>query len=158
LRDERFLRLFDRSLEYLRGLGLSSGHLTGFEAERWVEVHGELRSSFDGIFDVPVPSPDEAPEVEPLAPGQSRLLALTSPLPEGNAFFAEHRPDGTFVAYSERPRNTEDPTRVRCEEEELGTHQALEALMSAVGRMFGTPPYWFEASMEPYFPSRRARQ
>ena len=156
LDDPRFLALYDEALERMRAAGLSSGHLTRFEADRWIEVHGDLHSSFDGIVEVEVPDPDHAPQAKPLEAGASRLFALTEPLPRGNAFFAEHRPDGTYLVYSERPRSADDPTRARCDEDYHGTFQSLEGLLRALAEMFGTPPYWSDPDLEPYFPRRRA--
>src|ERR1700691_3630167 len=109
--DSRFLELRDATLEYMRQMRYSSGHLTGHEAARWVELHGDLRSSFDNIVDVPVPDPADVPAVKDLRPGENRLLALTSPLPDGNAFYAERQDNGTYVVFSERPRNSDDRTR-----------------------------------------------
>jgi hypothetical protein len=48
LRDERFLALQDTYLNLMHHVGFSSGHLTGYESNRWIETHGDLRSSFDG--------------------------------------------------------------------------------------------------------------
>jgi hypothetical protein len=48
LDDPRFLSLYDEALELMRAAGFSSGHLTRFEADRWIAVHGDLRPSFDG--------------------------------------------------------------------------------------------------------------
>jgi hypothetical protein len=53
LDDQRFLALYDVALEHMRTAGFSSGHLTRFEADRWIEVHGDLRTSFDGIVEGP---------------------------------------------------------------------------------------------------------
>jgi hypothetical protein len=156
LDDRRFLTLMDDSLELMRAEGLSSGHLTGYEAERWVALHGELASSFDGLFQVGVPSDGELPVSQPLEPGASRMLALTEPLPLGNAFFAEHRSDGTYVIYSERPHSVENPTRERCEETYLGTFTSLQDLLRGLGEMFGSPPHWSDDELAPYFPQRRA--
>jgi hypothetical protein len=155
LDDQRFLELCDLSLEHLRSLQLSSGSLTGYEAQRWIATHGDLRSSFDGIVQVTVPSQENAPAVKPLGLGESRLIALTAPLPTGNAFFAERRPDGTYVISSERPRSSEDPTRERSEETYMGMFADLRDLFRAVGYMFGTHPYWADDDLNPYFPSRR---
>jgi hypothetical protein len=152
----RFLSLYDDALEYMRKAGFSSGHLTRFEADRWIATHGELRSSFDGIVEVHVPDADELPSTKPLEVGSSRMLALTEPLPRGNAFFAEHRPDGTHVVYSERPKSLDDPTRSRYEESHLGTFDSLEGLLRALAEMFGRPPHWSDQDLEPYFPYRRA--
>jgi hypothetical protein len=156
LDDRRFLKLYDASLDYMRSLGFSSGHLTGHEARRWVEVHGELRSSFDGVFDVAVPSAPDVPSVKTLDPGEARMVALTAPLPQGNAFFAECRADGSYGVFSERQRSAEDPTRVRCEETHIGAFTSLHDLLRAVGAMLGTPSFWADEDLEPYFPNRRA--
>jgi hypothetical protein len=154
--DHRFLWLFDEALGSLRARRIASMHLTGFEAERWVAVHGELRSSFDGLFSVEVPDNGDLPEPQPLEIGASRMLALTHPLPDGNAFFAEHRSDGSYVVYSERLYSSDDPRRVRCEEDLLGTFTSLKDLMRALGEMFGSPPHWFDGDLEDYFPQRGA--
>jgi hypothetical protein len=156
LDDQRFWQLCDASLEYMRSMRFSSGHLTGYEAERWRTVHGELRSSFDGIVDVAVPSQENAPIAKPLGLGESRIIALTAPPPDGNAFYAEHRYDGSYVVFSERPRSSDDPTRARYDETYLGTFKDLPGLFRAVGDMFGTSPYWADEDLAPYFPSRRA--
>lgn len=47
LRDERFVALQDAYLNLMRDMGFSSMHLTGYESSRWIETHGDLRSSFD---------------------------------------------------------------------------------------------------------------
>ncbi len=155
LDDPRFWELCDTSLDYMRSRRFSSGHLTGYEAQRWVAVHGELRSSFDGIVETPVPGPDIAPPVEELGTGTNKLLALTAPLPEGNAFYAERGNDGTYVIFSERQKDSDDLTRVRCEESYLGSFGSLPNLLRAIGQMFGTKPYWADPDLDPYFPSRR---
>ena len=156
LADQRFLELCDKSLEYMRFMRFSSGHLTGYEASRWIAVQGELRSSFDGIVEVAVPSRENAPTAKPLGLGESRIIALTAPSPGGNAFYAEHRSDGSYIVFSERPRSSDDPTRTRCDETYLGTFRDLPDLFCAVGNMFGTSPYWVDEDLEPYFPGRRA--
>lgn len=153
--DERFIRLRDTVIEYMREQRYSSGHLTRDEADRWIELHGDLRSSFDNIVDVEVPTGADAPPAKDLAVGESRLVALTAPLPEGNAFFAEHRSSGDYIVYSERPKSSDDPTRARYDEDYLGTFSTITDLLRGVGQMFGTRPYWAEEDLEPYFPSRR---
>jgi hypothetical protein len=156
LDDFRFLRLYDASLEYMRKLGFSSGHLTGHEARRWVDVHGELRASFDGIFEVPVPSPAEAPDVGELEAGEVKKLVLTGPLPDGNEFLVERGTDGNYLVFSIRQRSDLDLTRERYDETQLGTFQTYPEVLRALGDMFGTPPYWADDDLEPYFPRRRA--
>lgn len=155
-RDGRFLELLDASLDYMHGLRFSSGHLTGYEAERWVELHGDLRSSFDHIVHVEVPRSGDNPPLEHLPIGESKLLALTEPLPNGNAFYAERVGDGRYVIFSERPRSDDDRTRCRSDESYLGRFDDLEGLFVALGRMFGTKPYWADDLLEPYFPGRRS--
>lgn len=155
LDDPRFWELCDASLDYMHSLGFSSGHLTGYEAQRWIAVHGDLRTSFDGIIDVTVPEPASAPAADELDPGTSKLLALTAPLPEGNAFYAERGLNGTYVIFSERQKSGDDPTRIRCDEDYLGSFTTLPDLLRALGQMFGTRPYWADPDVDPYFPSRR---
>jgi hypothetical protein len=154
-RDGRFLELLDASLAYMHQMGYSSGHLTRYEADRWIEVHGDLRSSFDNIVEVAVPGPSEAPPVAVIDVGESRLIALTAPLPEGNAFYAEHQSLDRYLVWSERRTSSDDPTRKRCDESYLGTFTSLLELMRAVGQMFGTQPYWADGDLEPYFPAKR---
>ncbi len=155
-RDPRFLSLLDDTLEQIRAAGLSSGHLNRYEADRWIELHGELRSSFDRVFEVEVPDVADLPSARPLMRGDVRRLALTEPLPFGNAFFAEHRQDGTFVVFSERIYSHEDPTRSRYDEHHLGVFHTFEDLLRALGGELRTPTHWFDDDLEPYFPQRPA--
>jgi len=156
LDDSRFLSLYDEALESMHAAGFSSGHLTRPEADRWIAVHGDLPSSFDGIIEIEVPDREHSPPAKRLEAGASRMLALTEPLPQGNAFFAERSSDEAYVVYSERQQSADNPTRARYEEDQLGTFDSLEDLLRAVGEMFGTPPYWFDQDLEPYFPRRRS--
>lgn len=43
LDDPRFLTLYDDALERMRRAGFSSAHLTRYEADHWIAVHGDLR-------------------------------------------------------------------------------------------------------------------
>lgn len=151
--DPRYLALMDKTLDYLQRNGFSSGHLNGFEASRWVELHGDLRSTFDSIIDaapvggaVPLPG---------LARGESILLALAAPLPDGNAFFVERRGDGSYIIYSERCRSSDDPTRSRYEETYLGAFESMTRACAALGEMFGTPPHWSHDAMPQFYPRRQ---
>lgn len=154
LRDERFLALRDDYMNLLRDMRFSSGYLTGYEAERWVEIHGDLRYSFDRITDVAVPSGDQVPPAKDLQAGQHRRVALTGPLPDGNEFYAERRADGTYGVFSIRPNSSDDPTRVRCEEL-LGPFGTMADLLRALGADFRIRPYWADEDLDPYFPGRR---
>jgi hypothetical protein len=154
-RDGRYMSLLDRFLIYVHGQRYSSGHLTRYEADRWIELHGDLRSSFDGIVEVAVPGPNDAPPVAELDLGTQKLLALTAPLPEGNAFYAERGVGGKYVIFSERRRSSDDPTRRRYDETNLGSFSSLADLLRAIGQMFGSRPYWADPAVDPYFPSRR---
>jgi hypothetical protein len=153
--DPRFISLRDTTLEYLQANGYSSGHLTGYEAQRWVVTHGDLRTSFDRIVDVGVPSADMADPLPELGVGESKLLALTEPLPSGNAFYGERQAEDRYSIFSERIRSVEDPTRQRYDETYLGIFTSLRDLYLALGTMFGTRPYWADETLEPYFPERR---
>jgi hypothetical protein len=151
-RDHRFLELLDSALGYMHRQRLSSGHLTGYEAQRWVEVHGDLRTTFDYIIEVEVPAVGEN-LVQELEVETSKLLALTDALPDGNAFYAERRADGNYGVFSERQRSSDDRTRSRYEEDQLGAFGDMESLLRALGAMFGRRPYWADDVLDPYFPS-----
>jgi hypothetical protein len=155
LDDPQFWELCDASLDYLHSRGFSSGQLTGYEAQRWIAVHGDLRSSFDRIVEVDVPSADTAGPLPELAVGEDKLLALTEPLPVGNAFYAERQTEDLYIIFSERNRSADDPTRQRYDETNLGTFSSMRDLYFALGHMFGTRPYWADDSVDPYFPARR---
>jgi hypothetical protein len=157
LDDLRYLELCDDALEHLRALGFASGHLTGSEARRWIETHGDLRTSFDAIVDVDVPAPDEAPVPAPLAPGEARMVALMAALPDGNALFAEHRAGAGYVVVVEAPWSVEDPRRSRTDLQDLGVFGSLPDLLRALGARLGIPPHWADEDLKPYFPLRQRR-
>jgi len=154
--DERFIALRDSTLNYLHDHKYSSGHLSRYEADRWIATHGDLRTSFDGIVERTIPNPDSLPALPELAVGESQLLALTAPLPDGNAFYAERRDETTYIIYSERNRSADDPTRQRYDEDQLGAFASLQALYIAFGEHFGTRPWWADDRVDPYFPLQRS--
>lgn len=149
--DERFIALRDVTLEYLQANGYSSGDLNRDEANRWIDTHGDLRTGFDRIVKMDLPAEASAPELPSLAVGESLLLALTEPLPHGNAFYAERRDEKTYVIFSERVRSSDDPTRERYEEDYLGTFASVHDLCVALGKMFGTRPWCADDRIAPYF-------
>lgn len=130
-------------------------HLKRFEADRWFETHGALPTTFDRIVEVSVPDAASAPAVAPLAVGESRLLALMAPPPDGNAIFAEHRADGRFVVVIEAPRSSDDRSRVRREQASMGVYPSLPELLRGPGARLGTPPHWADDDLAPYFPHHR---
>lgn len=72
LDDSRFLSLYDEALESMHAAGFSSGHLTRPEADRWIAVHGDLPSSFDGIIEIEVPDREHSPPAKRLDAGSGR--------------------------------------------------------------------------------------
>lgn len=155
LPDARFLAMQDAFLDHIRSLKLSSGHLNRYEADRWIAIHGDLRTSFDGIYEVTTPAAGQDLGHKPLEPGKSRILARMGPGEDDNRFFAERLAAGGYLVYSERIWSADDPTMKRCEESQLGTFDSLPELLKALGRMFGTPTYWADEDLMPYFPARR---
>lgn len=155
--DPRFLEMLDMTLQIFYDLGFSSGHLTRREADRWIAAHGDLRTSFDRLVEIVVPGPGEDPDVAELPVGSTKLLAKTADRGDvpGNAFYAERHADGAYIVFSERPTDSDGATIARYEEDFLGTFQSLPDLLRALGRMFGSPPDWVDADLEPYFPRRR---
>jgi hypothetical protein len=157
LRDPRYLSMQDATLDWMHERGYSSGHLNGYEAKRWVETHGDLRTSFDHLEDVAVPEPGSEPQPKAMQTGESRLLARLGPGENDNRFFAERKSDGNYVVYSERIWSVDDPRMVRSDERQLGTFDVLPNLLRSLGAMLGTPTYWADEDLVPYFPTRRNR-
>ena len=155
LEDPRYLEMLDTTLNYMHSKRFSSGHLTGYEARRWVETHGDLRTSFDHIEDVAVPEVGSERATKTMQTGESRLLATMGPGDRDNRFFAERRADGTFIVYSERLPESDSPARQRYDESTLGSFPDMHALLRALGDYLRTPPYWADDDLQPYFPSRR---
>jgi hypothetical protein len=75
-----------------------------------------------------------------------------------NAMFAEHRREGGYAVYLEGPWSVDDPRRVREDQTSMGVFDSLEDLLRARGERLGTPPYWVDNDLEPYFPRRRAKE
>ena len=67
-----------------------------------------------------MPNAGTVAQLPELAVGENKLLALTEPLPNGNAFYAERQAEDRYIIFSERNRSSDDPTRVRSEETYLG--------------------------------------
>jgi hypothetical protein len=68
----------------------------------------------------------------------------------------EREPEGRYVIFSEPPRNSEDPTLIRCDESDVGSSFAsMSDALWGLGQMFGIKPYWADEAVDPYFPTRR---
>lgn len=153
-RDPRFLHLLDASLSFMQSQGFSSGHLRRYEADRWLETHDDLRTSFDRLEDAPIPSPGVEPQPKELRLGEARLLATMGPGETDNRFFAERQADG-YVVYSERLPDADARTRARYDETSLGSFASLSDLLRALGQYLGSPTFWADEDLTPYFPVRR---
>lgn len=148
-----YLDMIDGGLQLMFDRGLSSGNLTGYETDRWIQTHGDLRESFDRIVDVAVP---ENPEVRvSLRPGQNLMVAKMGPNPMDNEFHIERIDDQTYGAFSMRERESGDGTHTRCEEREIQQSSNVADLLRALGEYLRRPPYWAHDELQPYFPERR---
>lgn len=156
-RDPLALDLCDAGLELMHSIGLSSGSLTGFEARRWTETHGDLRTSFDGIEEImPPPSDALLGSLPQLEVGETLLLAAMGPGDTDNQFYAERRADGNYSVFSIRPESSQNPVPTRYEEPTLGTSDDLQDVLSGLGEYLRTQTYWSHEALQPYFIERRA--
>ena len=156
MRNPRYLEMLDASLRLMRSRGFSSGHLRRYEADRWIETHGDLRTSFDGLVDVLPPEPDAAPETKTLGLGESRMLAKLGPGELDNQFHAERRNDGSYIVYSLRRRDADAYTIERYSEDQIGAFSSLPELLRALGDYLQSPTFWADDDLAPYFPTRRS--
>lgn len=148
-----YLELMDAALKMMYDSGLSSGHLTGYEAERWIATHGDLRTSFDRLVEVTPPSASAT--ALSLAPGQAMKVAGMGPGELDNQFWIERTETSTYRAFSMRPKNSEATTLTRYEEQMVGESDSADGILRALGRYLREPTYWALKELDPYFIERR---
>jgi len=151
--DPRYLDMMDAGLKLMYERKLSSGHLTGYEAERWIKTHGDLRTSFDRIVDV-APAEHHTVSVN-LAAGESVMVAKMGPDPLDNQFHIERIGENTFRAFSMRKRDFDDLALTRCEESSIPQSDTADGVLRSLGLYLRLRPYWAHEQLEPFFPERR---
>jgi hypothetical protein len=151
--DPLFLEMMDAGLRLMYDRKLSSGHLSRYEADRWIDTHGDLRRSFDRIVEV-APPEQHAVSVS-LAPGQSLLVARMGPGELDNQFFIERTGESSFRAFSMRKWNSDAVTLTRCEEPTIPESETAGGLLRSLGRDLGLRPYWAHEQLDPFFSERR---
>ncbi|MHB8290265.1 MAG: hypothetical protein ACYDEY_13745 [Acidimicrobiales bacterium] len=154
MRDPLFLELMDEWINMVRARNLSSGYLTGYESKRWIELHGDLRTTFDRIVEVETPCEPLQVGIE-LKPGQSIMVAKLGPDRLDNEFYIERIDSGTYGAYSMRPHDSDATELSRSEEEFIPKADSLGAVLKSIGQMFRLPTYWSHDDLKPYFTERR---
>jgi hypothetical protein len=152
--DARYLEMMDASLQMMHARKLSSGHLNRYEADRWIDTHGDLRTSFDRIVEVAPPPRDHVAGVA-LGPGEVLMVATMGPGALDNQFWIECTSTGTYRAFSMRQWESGDATLTRCEEDSIGNWDVVEGVLQSLGDYLGTRPFWAHDQLEPYFPQRR---
>lgn len=152
--DPQYLDMMDAGLQIMHERGLSSGHLTRYEADRWIATHGDLRTSFDRIVEVAPPSAGHTAEVA-LDPGQDLLVATMGPNALDNQFWIERADDGSYGAYSMRQWESDAVILTRCSENSIGRWDTAEGILRSLGEYLRTPPFWFHEQLEPYFVEKR---
>jgi hypothetical protein len=151
-----FLDMMDGALQSMFTRGLSSGHMSRFEADRWIAVHGDLRTSFDRIVDVIPPDPDHTVSVE-MNPGDALMVAVMGPGALDNQFWIELGNAGSYGAFSMRKWESDDVTLTRCSEDDVGQWESVDGVLRGLGSMLRTQPYWAHEQLDPYFTERRER-
>jgi hypothetical protein len=151
-----FLTMMDAALQSMYDRGLSSGHMSRFEADRWIVIHGDLRTSFDRIVDVAPADPNHTANVD-LNPGQALMVAAMGPDALDNQFWIELADDGMYGAFSMRKWESEDVTLTRCAEDDVDQSNTPDGVLRGLGGMLRTRPYWAHEQLDPYFTERRER-
>lgn len=152
--DLLYFEMMDAGLELMHERGLSSGHLTRYEADRWIATHGDLRTSFDRSVDTAPPPPEHKANVE-LAPGNALMVATMGPGALDNQFWIEQTAAGTYGAFSMRRWGSDDDTLTRCAEDQVGQWGTVEELLRSLGSYLRTSPYWAHEQLQPYFTEHR---
>jgi hypothetical protein len=153
--DAGYVAMMDTTLRVMFDQGFSSGHMNRYEADRWIELHGDLRTSFDRIVEIPVPPPDHSAGLE-LAPGETLMLAIIGPELFANQLWIERAANGTYQAFSMREYETGDGTLTRCEEPSIEAGDTPEVVLRSTGAYLGSAPFWAHDALVPYFTERRA--
>lgn len=153
-KDPLYLDLMDAALQMMRERGLSSGYMSGYESERWISLHGDLRTSFDRIVEVSPPPKDAATDIE-LEPGQSLMVALMGPDPLHNQFWVERIDATTYGTFSMRRKDSDATIHSRIEEEWIRRSDSVAGILRNLGAHLRTPCYWVHPDLEPYFTERR---
>lgn len=148
-----YLELMDGALQMMYDAGLSSGCMTGYEAQRWIVTHGDLRTSFDRLVEV-APSPPGTTVLD-LVPGQSVKVAVLGPDDLANQFWIECTEASKYRAFSMRRKDSDATTLSRCEEPLIGESDSGEGILIALGRYLREPTYWALKELDPYFIERR---
>lgn len=164
--DPRYLGMMDHALQMMYERRLSSGHLSRYEADRWVATHGDLRTSFDRIVDVApsAPPPSTAPvSPEPAAngpalqlnPGDALMVAKMGPNQLDNEFWIERGADKSFSAFSMRPADSDATALTRYSEESIGRWETADGVLRSLGGYLRSPTFWAQEQLDPYFVERR---
>jgi hypothetical protein len=151
--DPLYLDMMDASLKLIYDRKLSSGHLTGYEANRWIAKYGDLRTSFDRIVDVAPPEHHTASAS--IEPGESLIVARMGPDPLDNQFHIERTGENSFGAFSMRQWDSDAVTLARCEEPDIPRSDTVDGVLRSLGRYLRLRPYWAHEQLEPFFTERR---
>jgi hypothetical protein len=151
--DPLYLDMMDAGLNLMYDMKLSSGHLTRYEADRWITTHGDLRTSFDRIVDV-APPEHHAARIN-LVPGESLMVAAMGPDPLDNQFHIERLGQNAFGAFSMRKRDSDAVTLARCEEPTISQSDTAEGVLASLGQYLRLRPYWAHEELGPFFPEHR---
>ena len=108
---------------------LSSGLMTGYEADLWVDRHGDLRTSFDRLVEVAPPAPGAV--ILGLVPGQTMMVAMNGPGELDNQFWIECTETSTYRAFSMRPKDSDATALTRYEEKYVGEFDSADGVFSA---------------------------
>lgn len=150
----RLVQLRDASLEYMRSLGFASGHLNMHVRGRSMDRAARRPASELGRNDrcrrsfPPVGSRRQAPR-----PGRVTADRPHRAHAGGKRVLRRASRRRSYIVFSERPRSSDDPTRGRYDDANLGTFTSLPGLLRAVARSSGRGPIGPKTSSSRTFPA-----
>lgn len=148
-----YLLILDRALEVMRTDGVTHTSVPPFAIDRWKSIHGcegIMPSGWPSpLADLAVPSPEDAPPVDDLAPKELRKLAQPPAAP-ANMICAERRGDGSIQAVMEG--TDPDTGQLRHWDWEGLDAPDYPSFLRELGSRLGTHTHWAHDDLLPYFP------
>jgi len=130
-------------LEFFRANGVPKNRLTANDWSFWQRHRGEE----PWLVGRPRPAPETA-GIAPLAPGETRPIAVITSAPDSNVLFVRAA-GGGFQVIVEAPASDTDPTRSVFEW--FGA-PALYDLYVRVGETLQVPAHWVSDELAPFIP------
>jgi hypothetical protein len=137
----------DGGIRFLRAYGVPPMHVPGFIWNRFIATGGTIQTWLPAR---PVPGHGDV-TLTPLAPGETRLVAILTAAPDSNRILASKLGD-QFAQVVEARTSDDDPTRTTWVNQQGPT---LHDLFIAIGSALQSPTHWHHPELEAFIPLPR---